>query len=391
MDLVAGVQEDAEERVGEASGDDLVQGAADLADAHGAVPLGDGLEIGADEARHVVADRLGQLRRLFDDEARTAVEPSPDPERDRERVAALDRPVARAEQPESGPWPGRQHRVAGERGAVPAEQRDRLALGHARTQAAQHVAHPAGRARRRVLEDGELVDVVDDAQAIGGVDEEVGRVLDGAARAGRPAQLVDQVRRQVAGRSVRIRLPADDPYPGSIPDPLLTEDLRERPRTIPWLAGEAEVLEAMPPHRQGRRAGRAPAFVPDEDRRLPLRPDDEQRLLEPWIEPRQEREVGAVLPIGVDHESVEPALLRAGTDPFDSLRVQLGRDLGRRARCPEVRQGHVGHAGLADLAHRGGLPLVMVSTARPRPRRGRCARSRWRPRPATDRLRRPAR
>ena len=42
-----------------------------------------------------------QLGGVLDDEAGPAVERAPDPERGREPVAALDRAVARAEQPEA--------------------------------------------------------------------------------------------------------------------------------------------------------------------------------------------------------------------------------------------------------------------------------------------------
>src|SRR5262245_55098059 len=52
-DLVAGVEEDAEERVAEPPSDDLVQRAAGRADAQCAVPLGDRLEIRADEPTDV--------------------------------------------------------------------------------------------------------------------------------------------------------------------------------------------------------------------------------------------------------------------------------------------------------------------------------------------------
>ena len=100
---MAGVEEDPEERVAEAAVDDLLERAADLADAKRPVPLDDRLEVRADEALDVVADPVGQLGRVLDDEAGPAVEGSPDPERRREPVAPLDRPVAGREEPERGP------------------------------------------------------------------------------------------------------------------------------------------------------------------------------------------------------------------------------------------------------------------------------------------------
>ena len=103
MNLVARVEEDPEERVAQAAVDDRLERAAGLADVERLVPLGDGLEVRPDEPVDVVADSVGQLRGVLDDEARATVERAPDPERDRERVAALDRPIARAEQARATP------------------------------------------------------------------------------------------------------------------------------------------------------------------------------------------------------------------------------------------------------------------------------------------------
>ncbi len=100
VDLVPGVQEDPEERVAEVAVDDVEQRAAGLPDVQRPVPLGDRLEVRRHQPLDVVADPVRQLRRVLDDEAGAAVERAPDPERDREPVAALDRPVARAEEAE---------------------------------------------------------------------------------------------------------------------------------------------------------------------------------------------------------------------------------------------------------------------------------------------------
>ena len=121
--------------VAEMAVDDLLQRPADLADVQRAVPLGDRLEVRRDQPLDVVGDPVGQLRRVLGDEAGTAVERTPDPERHRQRIAALDRPVARAEQPEPRPRPGREHEVARQRRAVPLEQAHRLPLGHPRAAA----------------------------------------------------------------------------------------------------------------------------------------------------------------------------------------------------------------------------------------------------------------
>ena len=109
---MAGVQEDPEERVAEAAGDDLVQDARRSADPQGAVPLGDGGEVRPDEPVDVVADRRRQLRGVLDDETGAAVERAPDTEGDCEPIAPFDDPVGRAQEAQSRPRAGRQHQVA---------------------------------------------------------------------------------------------------------------------------------------------------------------------------------------------------------------------------------------------------------------------------------------
>ena len=153
-----------------------------------------------------------------------------------------------------------------QRRPVPAEQRDRLAFGEPGSQVRQQVPDAARRDARRGLEGRQLVDLVDRAQAVGGADEEVGGVLDEAARPRQLAQRLDEEGRGLHERPVRVRLPADDPDPRAGPDPLVAEDLAQRPRLVARLARQAEVLEPVASHRQRRRAGHAPALVADEDR-----------------------------------------------------------------------------------------------------------------------------
>ena len=129
---MAGIEEDAEERVAEVAVDDLLEHASHLADVQRLVPLGHGGEVGHDEPLDVVVDPCGQLRRLLDDEACPAVECAPDAEGRRQRIAALDATIARAQQPEASTRSGRQHEVAGQRGAVPLEQPHGFAFGHPR-------------------------------------------------------------------------------------------------------------------------------------------------------------------------------------------------------------------------------------------------------------------
>ena len=77
VQLVAGVEEDPEERVAEVAVDDLLQRPADLADVQRAVPLGHRLEVRRDEPLDVVGDPVGELGRILGDEAGAAVEARP--------------------------------------------------------------------------------------------------------------------------------------------------------------------------------------------------------------------------------------------------------------------------------------------------------------------------
>ena len=131
------------------------------------------------------------------------------------------------------------------------------------------------------------------------------------------------------------------PTRASGPDPLPGEDLAQRQGPVARLAREAQVLEALPFHRERRGPGHAPALVPDEDRRDPARPQDEDRLLEPRVEPGEEREVGAVLPIGVDDQAVVPARIGPRPQGLHAGGVRRGRDLG-----PEIGHAEVGQLDL---------------------------------------------
>ncbi len=91
----------------------------------------------------------------------------------------------------------------------------------------------------------------------------------------------------IAGRSRRSS--SRRRRPGCPPDALVAQDLGQRPRPVARLARQAEVLEEVPPHRQRCRAGHPVALVADEDGRIAVRPDDQERLLEARVEARQVR------------------------------------------------------------------------------------------------------
>ena len=175
-------------------------------------------------------------------------------------------------------------------------------------------------------------------QARGRVDEEVVGVLDGTARPDELAQGVHEVGRRLEPVTPRVRLPAHDPDADARGDALVLEDRLEGPRPVARLVGQAEVLEQLPAHRQGRGARHAEALVADEDRRVAGGPDDEQRLLETRVEARQVRQVGAVLAVPVDDEDVESALTCACPSPFQARAIQLGGQLGHPLWHAELGQ-----------------------------------------------------
>ena len=121
VDLVPGVQEDAEERITQPTRHDVVERGAGLPYVQRPVPLGHSGEVGGHQALHVVADLVRQLAGRLDREPGAALERAPDAERHGERVPALDRSVAGAEQAEGGACARGQHQVARERPPVPAQ------------------------------------------------------------------------------------------------------------------------------------------------------------------------------------------------------------------------------------------------------------------------------
>ena len=155
----------------------VVQRAARLADVERLVPLGDRLEIRPDQPLDVVGDRrpAAPSASSTTNPARQ-VERAPDPERDREPVAALDRPVARAQQAERRPRPGGQHQVARERHPVPARA--------ARTASRSVIPGRSPSSRRRTPFEvwqaahssaASCSTSLTHAQPVGGVDEQVRR------------------------------------------------------------------------------------------------------------------------------------------------------------------------------------------------------------------------
>ncbi len=235
-----------------------------------------------------------------------------------------------------------------------------------------------GHARRR-LHRRQLLHLVDRPQAVGRIDQQVAGVLDRAGPSGQVPQHIHDEGRDLHGTSVRVRLPADDADGRPRPDALVAQDLGEWQRPVARLGRQAQVLEPMAAHRQGRRAGHVVALVADQDGRVAVRRHDEDRLLEPRVEAGQVRQVGAVLPIGIDDETVVATIRHAGTQSIQPIGVEGRLQLWPRRVPAEVGQRHLGESGgpLGLACHRS--LLVTVSTASPRWRRARWWR-RCRPR-----------
>src|SRR5690606_38051686 len=237
VDLVTGIEEEPEERVAEATEDDVVEHLALLADVERLVPLDDRLEVGPDELLDVVGDVGGELRGVTDDEAGPAVEGTPDSVGDGELIAVGDDSVAGTEQPEGRPRAGRQHEVARERRAVPLEKPDGFPLADARLQPEDQVAHALGGVAGGVLERGELVHLVDDpGPPPGSMNKSVAGTALSAPTMPRTSSTMNH------GTSVRsgprsfhptnpTRVPADSPSPTRM-------SRKGRERSCGWLGSE---------------------------------------------------------------------------------------------------------------------------------------------------------
>ena len=153
--------------------------AAGLAHVQRRVPLGDRGEVRSDEPLDVVADPIRQAGCVLDHPTRPAGQRAPDPECDRERIAVFDGPVAGAQQAKPRAGSGRQHEVTRQRRPVPAEQADGVPLAQTGTELGQQRPHATRRRAGGGLHHGQLVDLIADAQPVGSIDEQAGRIRHG--------------------------------------------------------------------------------------------------------------------------------------------------------------------------------------------------------------------
>ena len=215
-------------------------------------------------------------------------------------------------------------------------------LAQARAQAGQQPAHALRRLARGILERRELVDVIDHPEPVCRVDQQVRGVLDGAAGSDQAAQLVDDECRGLDRLATGVRLPADDADATARLNAFLGQDVPQRSQAIARLTRQAEVLEQVSAHLQRRGTGHPVALVADQDRGLPGRSGDQDRLLETRVEARQKREVRAVLSVGIDDQPVVAARIGARTERLEASLVGRCRDLWHRIRHAEVREVDLG-------------------------------------------------
>ena len=154
---------------------------------------------------------------------------------------------------------------------------------------------------------------------------------------GRP-ELVDEERRRLDRRAARVRLPTDDSDPTAGLDALVAQGLGERPRVVPRLARQAQVLEADRPHGEWRRRAEVEALVAEQERRITGRRDDQHRFFESRVEPGEVGDVGAVLAVGPHDDVVVAAGVHDGPQPFQSIGEDRRRQQRFRRRHPEIRQ-----------------------------------------------------
>ena len=161
------------------------------------------------------------------------------------------------------------------------------------------------------------------------------------------------------------------------------DDRVERRRSVTGLSGKAQVLEQHRPHRQGRGGRHARALVADEHRRIFLWADDEDGLLETWVEPGQVGEVCAVLTVGPHDEVVVASRCHRRAQPLHALVVEGRRQQWLRIGHPDVGQCDVRQ--VCPRPRRDHAFILSRSTHAATSRRARWSRADRRPRSSTAR------
>ncbi len=148
------------------------------------------------------------------------------------------------------------------------EQARRLPLGHPGPEAGEHAAHTRRRLAGGPLERRQLLDLVDDPEPVGGVDQQVGRVLHQAA--GPVARRSSSTRN--AGASIVARLAyvfqPTTPDPAARSDALVAEDLGSGCDASRGWPGRLRSWNRTGRIGSGADLGQAVALVAEEDRRI---------------------------------------------------------------------------------------------------------------------------
>ena len=280
-------------------------------------------------------------------------------------------PVARAQQSEACPLAGRQHEVARQRRPVPAQEADRLALAHPGAQAAQQAEHAVARSGRPTYSKAASWSTsLMTRKPVAGVDQQVrwrsrrGRSTRTSSRSASTRYAGTSSRRPLRVRSSSPTTPTREPAP-TPSSARISASGRERSRGWP---GRLRSWKQLTAHRQRRGAGHARSTRCRRGSPGRLAPDDQDGLLEAWVESGQEREVGAVLAIGVDHEPVVASRVHPLAEVRQPRGVQAVGDARLLRRHPEVGQVDVRKARRGSREFGRASPVVTAPTARS----GRC-------------------
>ncbi len=205
----------------------------------------------------------------------------------------------------------------------------RLVFGHPGLGTPHDSQHGGGGADCAPFEDGDLGGGVASAQAARWMHQlgrDVDRVTTGQATQDVNQECGDEGRHDRLVGFGRLQvLPTNhaDPRPGT--DPRGTERVLEPRGAVTRLAHQAQRLRQRDVDWEAGQLGVPEALVADDQHATVAGTEEEQGLLEPWVEAGQEEEVRGMLPVAVNDDPVHP---RRGVECLRPDLVFRGRDAG---------------------------------------------------------------
>ena len=107
-------------------------------------------------------------------------------------------------------------------------------------------------------------------------------------------------------------LPADDRDVVARANPGVSKQVWQWRRGVAWLPHQAERLVEHHVHRQARDLGVDQSLVADHEHAPAVGAEQEERLFKPWVEAREEGQVGEVFAVGIDRHPAGTAPLVQG-------------------------------------------------------------------------------